>query len=361
MGPRRAGTILLALGIGAACEGRPPPAPVLPDHPTPYPATEVIRDVTFDWTSLRREAAGSDNWTMTWAADGHQYASWGDGWGFDGAETKISIGFSRIVGDPASYRGEDVFYGDSSASALEFDAKSYGMIAFDGRLYAWLYPGSVQEAWRRARLYRSDDAGRSWTFTGLEIPGDTGLGMPWFLQAGQGYADRPDDHFYVYFLEIQDPALWDVQAPGLVHLARVPLERVEEFEAYRFFAGLDAENLPTWTADMERRQPALRDRNGLMVGSAAYVPALDRFLFLANHTARDVGNLAMFEAPSPWGPWRTVLYEVQWGSGHIPLTTFYWNLAPKWLDEDGGFVLVFTGREENDAWQSVEGRFVLPE
>jgi hypothetical protein len=43
----------------------------------PYPASPVIADLTFEWSSHERHAPGSDNWPTTWADDGHQYAAWG--------------------------------------------------------------------------------------------------------------------------------------------------------------------------------------------------------------------------------------------------------------------------------------------
>lgn len=43
----------------------------------PYPASPVIAGVDFDFEARDRRAPGSDNWPMTWADDGHQYASWG--------------------------------------------------------------------------------------------------------------------------------------------------------------------------------------------------------------------------------------------------------------------------------------------
>lgn len=349
----------LAFAI-AACGGQSAPAPAPPPNPPPYPESDYIGEVSFDWDTHRREAQGSDNWPVTWAKDGHQYTAWGDGFGFDEALGKISLGFSRISGDADSYTTEDLFYGDPSASDLEFDAKSYGIIALDGMLYAWLYPGSEAAHWRSSRLYRSDDRGHSWHFTGLEIAGESGLALPWFLQAGRNYGDRPDEYFYIYFLEVQDNTLWDAQTPGLVALARVPLRDVEDFTKYEFFAGRDTADAPVWTSTPERREPVVRDQNGLMRGSMTYVPGLDRFLFIANHTVKNAGNLALFEGDSPWGPWRTVLYEAGWGSDHVPATTFYWTIAPGWLSDDGQrFVLVFTGKGENDSWNTVEGRFHL--
>ena len=47
----------------------------------PYPDSTVITAVSYDWNSLETAAPGSDNWPMTWAADGDQYTTFGDGGG----------------------------------------------------------------------------------------------------------------------------------------------------------------------------------------------------------------------------------------------------------------------------------------
>ncbi len=44
---------------------------------SPYPASPVIKGISFDWSTHIRLAQGSDNWPITWAADGHQYTVWG--------------------------------------------------------------------------------------------------------------------------------------------------------------------------------------------------------------------------------------------------------------------------------------------
>jgi len=55
-----------------------------------------------------------------------------------------------------------------------------------------------------------------------------------------------------------------------------------------------------------------------------------------------------------------VAYYQNWGDGHVPLNTFYWNFSNKWLSGDGRqFSLIFTGRKENDSCNVVRGSFVL--
>jgi hypothetical protein len=92
-----------------------------------------------------------------------------------------------------------------------------------------------------------------------------------------------------------------------------------------------------------------------------YNPALDRYFLVSDHTRTDSGNLAIFDAPKPWGPWTTVLHENGWPGSHpLSKSSNYWNFSPKWLGADGkDFVFVFTGRDSLDAWNSVPGRFVV--
>ncbi len=325
----------------------------------PYPPSTVIRGIDIDFSTHRREAQGSDNWPLTWASDGHQYTSWGDGTGFDGdVPDKVSLGYSRVEGDPSNYAGQDVFYGAADDDG-PFRGKSYGILGLQGRLYSWISPGSDARNWDWARLFVSTDRGRSWEDTGIEFTQEEGLGLPWFLQAGRDYQAAADGFIYVYFVEIKSGE-WEAQRPGELALARVPVTEIEDRDAYEFFAGLDNAGEAAWTSDLAGRHPVLADPSGLMRGSTAYNPGLDRYLTVINHTARNLGNLAIFDAPAPWGPWTTVFHITGWSGPGVPPNTFYWNFSPKWFGLDGRtFVLVFTGKDENDSWNSVEGSFLL--
>ena len=48
----------------------------------PYPASQVIRKVTFE-TAVARQAIDSDNWPLTWGDDDAIYTAYGDGRGFE--------------------------------------------------------------------------------------------------------------------------------------------------------------------------------------------------------------------------------------------------------------------------------------
>lgn len=323
----------------------------------PYPPSEVILDVTFDTSTHDRRAPGSDNWPMTWADDGHQYTSWGDGGGFEGTNTdgRVSLGVARIEGDASSYAGTNVWGGKNPEAPATFEGKSYGIISIAGRLYMWVSPGSNTAGYQSQTLHVSDDHGQTWTSVGWSFTESDAVLHPTFLQFGRDYDGALDGFVYVYAIRIQDTSALEVQTPGLIDLFRVPVGSLEERAEYEFFAGTSGGE-PTWTTDLAAREPVFEDDQGVGWNvSASYHPALGRVVLCTEHTASMQGNLGMFDAPAPWGPWTTVGYYQDWaGFG----STFFWNFANKWLSSDGqDFTFVFTGVGDNDSWNTVQGSF----
>jgi hypothetical protein len=346
--------LLFAFAWGAAaCSGGDPSDPDRRPVVGDEPGVLDFGTVAFDFRTHERLADGSDNWPLTWAADDHQYTSWGDGGGFGGE--RMSLGVARIEGTPDSYRGVNVWTGDEHPGG-PLRGKSYGIVSVDGVLWMWVSPRSNVFNWDEARLYRSADRGESWTDTGVVFDGARdGIAIPSFLQFGRDYAGARDGFVYAYATNFHQRE-WVVQTPGEIVLLRAPRAALAERDAWEFFAGLDAEGAPRWTPDVAARQPVLRDPNGVMHTSAIHNPGLGRYLLVTSHTRASAGNVAIREAAEPWGPWSTVLYETAWGSPHVPATTFYWNFSPKWLSADGrSFVMVFTGTGENDSWNLVRG------
>jgi hypothetical protein len=89
-----------------AITGAPPQARAGSDA-APYPPSPVIDGI--DWAppdTIRREAAGSDNWPLTWGDDEAMYGAYGDGYGFaPHVPQKLSMGFVRITGGPIDFVG----------------------------------------------------------------------------------------------------------------------------------------------------------------------------------------------------------------------------------------------------------------
>jgi hypothetical protein len=343
-----------------------------PAPQAPYPPSPVIRSMTVDWTTHKRDAPGSDNWQLTWAADDHQYGAWGDGGGFGGTNSdgRVSLGVARVEGSWENYRGVNVWGGKDGLHRAGIDGKSWGMIAVDGALYMWVVPGSPLAVMQReARLYRSTDSAASWQPALWAFSAADELTIPTICQFGRAYAGARDEYVYHYFIHPRDLTSDRVQKPGAIYLARSPKRRLMERAAYEFFAGLDKGH-PLWTPEIARKRPVFEDReNGVgWVLSVNYNAGLGRYLLLTDHTVSNRGNLGIFDAPEPWGPWTTAVFlnesdGTSFGAGRLVPNTFFWNMPTKWHSADGAeFTLVFTGSgrgKDNDSFNLVRARFEL--
>ncbi len=334
----------------------------------PYPASDLIADVTFDWGTHDERAPGSDNWPVTWADDGHQYAAWGDGGGFGGTNTdgRVSLGVARVEGAWDSYAGHNVWGGKNPENPAQFDGKSYGLICISGVLYMWWGPGSNTTSYTETRLCESADHGAHWTQSTWNLADTDGaLIMPTVCQFGQDYAGARDGYVYHYFIRKQgSPSSLDVHKPGQIDLARVPGNEMMTLSAYEWFSGMSGGD-PTWSVNAADRQPVFEDPEGVgWCMSVSHNAGLGRYVLCTEHTASFEGNLGMFDAPEPWGPWTTVKYYSRWRgspSDTVPGSRgFYWDFSGKWLSADGkDFTLVFTGVGGDDSWNTVRGNFTV--
>jgi len=341
----------------------------------PYPPSTLVKGIAFDWSSHIRLASGSDNWPVTWADDDHQYTVWGDGGGFGGTNSvgRSSLGVARIEGpwhdpDPVNIWGG--YKGEHSHNQI---GKSYGIICINSTLYMCV--GMLEnrpDPFREIKIARSDDHGASWTFTDWSFTRAEGVMMPTICNFGRDYQGARDDFVYFYLLRFQsdegpddyeDKVSWlNCQKPGIIDLARVPKDRVMDRSAYTFFAGMNNQ-IAVWSGDISQRIPVFENQAGVgWCMSAIYNAGLDCYLIVTEHTETHRGNIGIFEAPDPWGPWSTVLYEQGWGDGHFPVNTFYWNFSNKWTSADGiHFSMIFSGRKENDSFNLIRGRFQMAE
>ena len=333
----------------------------------PYPPSVRIPGLAFDWRTHERGAPGSDNWPLTWGDDDLQYTSWGDGGGFggDGASGRVSLGVARIEGGVDSHRGSNRWGGRDAEIPATFGGKSYGLLSVGSDLFMWVSPGSNTDGYESATLYRSRDRGASWEPAPWQLSRADGLVFPTFLQFGPGYEGARDGYVYVYAPELRNDSELAVQRPGEIALLRAPAQRLMERDAYEFYAGLGEDGQPRWSADPALRAPVFRDPAGVgWNASVSYNAGLGRYLLATEHSESFRGNLGIFDAAEPWGPWTTVLYENGWDDGGespvgVEPTTFFWNFSNKWASRDGArFTLVFTGIEGNDSWNSVQGVFV---
>ena len=296
----------------------------------PYPPSQVMSGIT--WAPVEqivRKAPGSDNWPMTWAADEGLYTAYGDGWGFDPrTEKKLSLGFAKITGEPASLtvvniRSPGERMGDGAAGE-----KASGMLSVAGTLYMW-----VRNA-RNSRLAWSTDNAATWTWSDWKF--DVSFGHPAFLNFGKDYAGARDDYVYVYSPDhdnAYDPA-------DRLVLARVPKRRIRERDAYEFFEALDAQRRPRWTKDAARRGAVFTNPRHSYRSQVSYHAAAKRYLLCQIHAgdARFAGSFGVYDAPEPWGPWTTVYFTERWDVGPGESCSF----PTKWMNASAVY-MVFSG------------------
>jgi CubicO group peptidase (beta-lactamase class C family) len=308
----------------------------------PYPMSDYITDIKFaPVESIVRKAEGSDNWPLTWAVDDAMYTAYGDGWGFEPkVEKKLSLGLSKIVGEPGNFKGINIrSKSGEHIGEGRYGKKASGMLMVDGILYMMIR--NANQDGEHSQLAWSGDKGESWTFSDWMFT--EGFGCPTFLNFGKNYHGARDEYVYLYS---QDNTSAYKTSDRMV-MARVPKSKIKDREAYEFFKGLDERGSPLWSELIE-------DRDGVFINPAncyrsgiTYNAALKRYLWCqtllpSNHPqgVRFQGGFGIYEAPEPWGPWRTVFYTKDWDVG--PGETS--SIPVKWMSEDGKTCyLVFSG------------------
>lgn len=323
----------------------------------PYPLSTVIKGVTWDKSTQIQHGAGSDQWPMTWAADDSLYAAWGDGhgWKQEVNEEKKSLGVTRISGMPPAVHGSDTWAVGPGSSFGKPDA----LIAFGKKLFMFWVNGDSRFD-HDSYSAVSSDSGRTWTL-GEErvfknVP--TGFRVRGICQFGKDYAGAPDNYLYVYFGMNRHPD---------IYLARVPKEKIFEEDSYEWFAYRNGDGSATWISDFNARSTVFHDNNGYLWHlSVVYNPGLKRYLLTKPHftDGDDRGNilasissLGIFDAPTPWGPWTTVLYEKNWLDKFVK---FNFIIPAKYLGKDGRtFWLAWSGWPEYDNVNFMKGTFVL--
>jgi CubicO group peptidase (beta-lactamase class C family) len=306
----------------------------------PYAASEVIPKI--EWApaaTIVRKAQGSDNWPITWADDGHLYTAYGDGQGFDPkVGKKLSLGFAKVVGGPEDFQGINIRSktGESAGEGAA-GSKASGMLCVDSVLYLLVRNvGNSRIAW-------SQDHAVTWNWCDWKF--ETSFGAPTFLNFGANYAGRLDNFVYIYSHDNDSAYL---PADRMV-IARVPPDQIRDRHAYEFFQTLDSSGRPVWTR-------SIRDRGAVFVhpgrcyrSGISYNAGLKRYLWCQilpfstdSRGPRFQGGFGLYEAPEPWGPWRTVFHTENWDVGPGETSSF----PTKWMSQDGRTChLVFSGAD----------------
>jgi len=318
---------------------------------SPYPPSEVITSVSWDFDTHVSLAPGSDNFPVTWADDDNLYTSWGDGGGFGGTNSdgRVSLGFARIDGSPENFIGHNVWGGKNPDNPATFIGKAKGILSIDGVLYAFI---RIQPDDDRAQIIWSTDYGNTWNrgFEFTESSTDNAFVQPTFIQFGKDYQDARDGYVYIYSGQHKFGTKNDV------FMARVPKNKIRDRSEYDFFFGLDSNDNPLWTSDYFKKKPVFTDSNGV-----GHVPAVHYFSGINRYILTNDWNIGsawgMFDAPEPWGPWSTVVYYDidDWfqtdGDG---LFSFYF--PAKWrTNDDKDFWMIFSGTGIFDSFNLIKG------
>ena len=351
-------------------------------QPAPYPSSSVILAVHWGFSAAKRlrKADGSDIWPCTWALDDALYCAWGDGGGFQGTDGigRVSLGFARVTGsprssEPSSFQGRNLWgmppYADYRAT---FGGKVGSLVAVDGVIYGagslWTRqnakdPVATWEAGTLERLIWSYDLGRTWQVAPW-APGDD-LGS--FLQFGRDRANAPGGYVYGYFSRPNDPTH--------VYLKRIAASELQlaatrrPHPQYLAFVSRSGDSI-SWSARPTDAIPVFADVRNAVGPVVVYDAPLGRYLLTIGHDPsgqpRDMapGELGMFEAPHPWGPWSTVYYADSWGGFPASTRGDYLGLTfpVKWISTDGRVLWgVYSGPGRLDAFNLVRASLVARE
>ncbi|MDF2725581.1 MAG: hypothetical protein K0Q59_5258 [Paenibacillus sp.] len=311
----------------------------------PCPRSELIEGI--DWAPASRITRmatggvlrdGSDNWPVTWANDGHLYATYGDGYGFEPSlPSKLGLGFTRIEGMPEHITGFNIRSDAENGGYGRNGKKASGLLMTDGVLYMWVRNDRTDGT--QSRLARSDDQARTWRWMDWAFEP---FGHVAFVNFGQNYAGARDD--YVYMVSHDHPSAY-VRSDRFI-LMRVPKQKLEDRNAYEFWTRTDASGEPEWSADIGERGAVFTHPGQCGRSSISYHPGLRRYLWWQSYKfsedvdTRFTGGFGIYEAPEPWGPWQTAYFTEKWDVGPGDLGC----IPTKWMEPDGRtFHLLFAG------------------
>jgi hypothetical protein len=333
-----------------------------PAEAAPYPPSE--RKITIDWSTQRRVGWGSDNWPVTWAADGKAYSVWGDGGGFEQRYAYVSIGVATLTGRTAAtiggvnliggyrptiapclplLRGTIPEYRSWAGCQGATHAKGYGVLALGGDLYVWTHPGSCGEEYRNATLHRLRLGTNRWTSASWSWHGKF---SPTFVQAGQDHRDGEWIHLYAIRQQVRSGHARCLKAMGaptgevLLARARRGSDLLQQ-DAWQWWNGKG------W-GDGADKVAILKEPAGLGPKiSGIYLKESRRYILVTEVGAFARGRMAFYEAPAPMGPWTKLL------ATDFPPTTFFAQILPQTV-RGNRFTIGFSGMYEYDALMLVE-------
>jgi len=354
--------------------------PAGPPQP-PYRQSRLIHAVNWEFSTIatHRQAHGSDLWPCAWAVDGDLYCAWGDGGGFDGNDDnvgRVSLGFARVSGTPeeshaSAVIGKNVWGSPPYAEvAATFGGKVGSLVSVNGVLYAhggfWTADNTSDPVHKGGRgplntVAWSTDSARSWRLADWSSPEPLGT----FLDAGQDSRSVLPQYVLIYYQKSGDSRHLYLQrvAPGRLTADPSTAGSCEYFSGVSWWR-----RKARWSTNPRDAAAVFADANHVQGPSISYDRGLGRYLLTVGHYASgndndsSAGQVGLFEAPNPWGPWFTVGYYEDWGGAAVSAETrgdfLSLRLPSKWFSADGTSVwAVFSGPRSFDSFNVVRGVF----
>jgi len=306
----------------------------------PYPPSELIKNITWEWETYTNAAPGSDLWPVTWGPGDNLYVAWGDGGGFGGTDSdgRVAMGIGRIEGGPEKWRGFNVNGGKNPEHPATFlkRGKTSALLSVQGTLYAMvnLQDGTWPDV--NHALVWSKNKGATWSQVDWVFPRGVGHFQPAkFVNFGKDYSGVPESLAgYVYVCGQMQP---ETGRNGTkLYIMQVPTSKIRKELEYKMHSGRFD---PSWDANRkplptpEDTEGRFEDTNGVAIAGIVYNPGIKRFLLTCYHTGP--GQLGVFEGPMPWGPWRTIAYYEDWGGMGTEGEGLSCEFPQKWMSADG--------------------------
>jgi hypothetical protein len=315
----------------SAPDAAPAPRPVSDQDDAGVDLTQrhdFFSTASIDESDTLTVPSNGDLWVNCWSDDDDLYVANGDGKGF--AQALADIVVSRISGHPGDVSdplaGVTLAVGDQVSSvwtSTDYNRKPTGMLCVDGDLYLAvqdLRTFTYDDA-PAATIVKSTDKGKTWTWdhSAPMFAGNVFTTMM-FLDFGKDSQHAIDGYAYVYGLDHGWAYNAKLGGPTALYMARAPKRTIQDRATWEFFAGLDDQGGPQWTADLQHRKPVLRDTRRVYTnpvdpslspknmtvlgqGSVVYNAPLHRYLY----TSWTEYTHEFYEAPNPWGPWKLFL------------------------------------------------------
>ena len=251
----------------------------------PYPQSNRITAIQWALDTYQSGGLGGGIWPVTWAADGSLLTAWGDG--IVACPQKVSYGLAALASEQPGTGMNPLFCGPGPTG----QGKVMSLVGTGAALFATV---NLQNGVFRYPVWKSVDGGRNWTrpTTAPDFLIDS------FVQFGRGNAGAPGG--YVYALE---------PSSTQIRLLRVPAASVDNLGAYQYFSGTAFS--PAWKTGKTGSSVIFTDLAGVVRPTMTYNAGLNRYLLTVAHsssTTTGANKQGLFEAPNPWGPWRTVSY-----------------------------------------------------